>query len=539
MGSSNHSKIKIMGGLATLMIVVTILFDLVSKSQVISWLIRPSIGLITIASLIYLLSWIFIVTLAKTTKWRCWLSGTILVLTFGWLIQTENAIPTALANVYPIFTGVMAVLLLGSGISFFLAWIAPITKTSTPPHSLPPLHSSKTGTSLSPLKGSTQLPPLTHKSTGRRALLLFGITIVLLYIFVITLPKNTTIEQVEAVVATQEASTSSCDPSVVYYPYIPEDEYFLTQKLHGQSYGHLAIDVASGNGTTLHSPLCDATVTFNGYDQWGNTMIKFQNKHYPEVMLLHGNFTVPVGTFVQFDTVIGTESNIGYTTDMAGNLCAGRDCGYHTHINIKDVNGNNIDPLSVLKDRPMGSVAQQPSDQYPVTGDLGGGTGIAPLFTKEVQHWAPQIVNWSGQHGLDPNLVATVMQIESCGDPQAHSPADARGLFQVVPKWHPASCDYFDPECNAALGMKYLQVLLATYPNDPGRVFAAYNGGITGTKGSYDTWPAEAQRYYRWGTGIYPDAQAGSSTSETLNQWLAAGGASLCQQAATRLGLNP
>jgi hypothetical protein len=255
-------------------------------------------------------------------------------------------------------------------------------------------------------------------------------------------------------------------------------------------------------------------------------------------MLLHGLYSLPVGTTVDHNTQIGTESNIGYTIDMDGNSCKGRDCGYHSHLNITDLAGNNLNPLEYFKDRPVsGVVAQAP--QVNIVQDQGGGTSIAPLFTKEVQHWAPQIVNWSAQHGLDPNLVATVMQIESCGDPQAHSPADARGLFQIVPKWHPASCDYFDPECNAALGMKYLQVLMANYPNDPGRVFAAYNGGITGTKGSYDTWPAEAQRYYRWGTGIYKDAQSGSTTSETLNQWLAAGGASLCQQAAARLGLNP
>lgn len=43
------------------------------------------------------------------------------------------------------------------------------------------------------------------------------------------------------------------------------------------------------------------------------------------------------------------ESNIGYTLDMAGNLCAGRDCGYHTHLNVYDKRlGYNIDPLSLI-----------------------------------------------------------------------------------------------------------------------------------------------------------------------------------------------
>lgn len=533
--SSNHAKIKIMGGLATLMIVVTILFDLVSKVQVISWLIKPSIALITIASLIFLLSWIFIVTLAKTTKWRCWLSGTILALTFGWLIQTENAIPTVLANVYPIFTGVMAVLLLGSGISFFLAWISSTSQSPKPHQSLPPLHSSKTGTSLPPLRGSTQLPPLKQKSGGGKTLLLLGITIVLVLIFVITSPK-TTIEQVQAVMATEKASSSECDPSVVYYPYIPEDDYFLTQELHGQSYGHLAIDVAAGNGKILYSPLCNATVIYNGYDEWGNTKLELQNEFFI-VMLLHGVYSLPVGTVVDHSTQIGTESNIGYVVDMAGNLCTGRDCGYHTHLNITDLAGNNLNPLEYFKDRPTGGVAQSP--QANILYNQGGGSTIAPLFTKEVQHWAPQIINWSSQHGLDPNMVATVMQIESCGWPEAGSPAGAQGLFQVMPFHFEPGENMQDPDTNAYRGLNYLSEGMKYHNGDTGLTFAGYNGGHGTARKGWDAWANETQRYYVWATGIYEDAQAGSSSSDTLNQWLSSGGASLCQKAALSLGLNP
>ena len=43
--------------------------------------------------------------------------------------------------------------------------------------------------------------------------------------------------------------------------------------------------------------------------------------------------------------------------------------------------------------------------------------GIAPLFTPEVQYWENEIVAWAAQHDIDPNAVATIMQIESCGNP--------------------------------------------------------------------------------------------------------------------------
>ena len=34
---------------------------------------------------------------------------------------------------------------------------------------------------------------------------------------------------------------------------------------------------------------------------------------------------------------------------------------------------------------------------------------------------------------LDPDIIATIIQIESCGNPAARSTAGAQGLFQVMP----------------------------------------------------------------------------------------------------------
>jgi hypothetical protein len=46
---------------------------------------------------------------------------------------------------------------------------------------------------------------------------------------------------------------------------------------------------------------------------------------------------------------VGVESNLGYTTDMAGVPCWGRDCGYHTHLNVFDKRiGGNVNPLELL-----------------------------------------------------------------------------------------------------------------------------------------------------------------------------------------------
>lgn len=128
---------------------------------------------------------------------------------------------------------------------------------------------------------------------------------------------------------------------------LPYDEYFLTQGLHGESYGHLAVDIAAGNGAIIKS-IINGAVTATGYDQWGNTFIQIENDVYI-VLYLHGVYSLVVGDAVTAGQPIGTESNIGYTLDMAGNLCAGRDCGYHTHLNVFDKRlGINIDPLSLI-----------------------------------------------------------------------------------------------------------------------------------------------------------------------------------------------
>lgn len=169
----------------------------------------------------------------------------------------------------------------------------------------------------------------------------------------------------------------------------------------------------------------------------------------------------------------------------------------------------------------------------------GVGTGnIAPLFTPEVQHWSMSIAQWSRQTGIDANLIATVMQIESCGDPFAKSSAGAMGLFQVMPYHFESGEDPYKPATNAQRGLNYLERALAARDGVVRLGFAGYNGGITGAKRPESQWANETKRYVYWGTGIYEDAARGRDTSERLNEWLERGGKSLCRQAAQRLGIN-
>jgi soluble lytic murein transglycosylase-like protein len=169
---------------------------------------------------------------------------------------------------------------------------------------------------------------------------------------------------------------------------------------------------------------------------------------------------------------------------------------------------------------------------------LGGRGEVAPLFTAPVSYWAGDINRWAGRYDLDPNLLATVMQIESCGHPTVRSHAGAQGLFQVMPYHFERGESQLDPDTNARRGAGVLRDCLQRANGDAGLAMACYNGGPGVLARDFNAWPGETQRFYRWGTGIYADAQRGRDHSDTLDQWLAAGGINLCLQAATALGLD-
>jgi soluble lytic murein transglycosylase-like protein len=161
---------------------------------------------------------------------------------------------------------------------------------------------------------------------------------------------------------------------------------------------------------------------------------------------------------------------------------------------------------------------------------------VSPIFKPAVQYWRGAIQTWSASAGLDPNLVATVMQIESCGDPLALSRAGAIGLFQVMPFHFTASDDPYNPDTNAARGLAYLKRSLAAANGDIRLALAGYNGGIGVIGRPESTWASETQHYASVGSGIYADAASGVSVSPRLEAW---GGAGLCRAANARLGINP
>jgi hypothetical protein len=165
---------------------------------------------------------------------------------------------------------------------------------------------------------------------------------------------------------------------------------------------------------------------------------------------------------------------------------------------------------------------------------LGPDAAASPLssaFTSEVQYWSPLIKAWAVMHQVDPNLIATVIQIESCGDPQVASPAGAQGLFQVMPFHFSEEEDMLDVQTNARRGLEYLIAGLEKADGHAGLALAGYNGGHGIINKGWAAWTAETRRYYYWGARIYSEAVSGMVTSPTLVEWLERGGTNLCARA--------
>lgn len=105
-------------------------------------------------------------------------------------------------------------------------------------------------------------------------------------------------------------------------------------------------------------------------------------------------------------------------------------------------------------------------------------------------HHADIIRREAAKNGLDPAWVAAEIRAESIFDPRARSPANARGLMQVLPStgaavarriglpWSGADSLY-EPETNIVLGTAYLRQLMDKYGGKPYEVIAGYNAGPT------------------------------------------------------------
>ena len=108
------------------------------------------------------------------------------------------------------------------------------------------------------------------------------------------------------------------------------------------------------------------------------------------------------------------------------------------------------------------------------------------------------IADASARNHVSSSLVASVIQVESAGDPSAISRAGAAGLMQLMPG---TADEYgvvnrFDPYDNVDGGTRYLHDLLARYHRNVSLALAAYNAGPAAVDAAHGVPPFSETRAY-------------------------------------------
>ena len=122
------------------------------------------------------------------------------------------------------------------------------------------------------------------------------------------------------------------------------------------------------------------------------------------------------------------------------------------------------------------------------------------------------------RHGLNPEIIASMMRHESGFDTLALSPSGARGLMQLMPataeRFGVSQQDLHDPQHNLEAALRYVSYLANRYDSDLKLVLAAFNSG-EGTVARFNGVPPyrETREYVR---RIFSDlgVEQGDETAE-------------------------
>ena len=137
--------------------------------------------------------------------------------------------------------------------------------------------------------------------------------------------------------------------------------------------------------------------------------------------------------------------------------------------------GGDVNIDRSLVDKIVPDEVPYPEPETVVAAEAGEGNDQAAPVVETP--YSELIASISEAHGVDPNLVRALIQVESGYRPRARSPKGAKGLMQLMPSTarEYRVRDPYDPKANIAAGVKHLKNLIETYGVE--LALAAYNAG--------------------------------------------------------------
>lgn len=153
---------------------------------------------------------------------------------------------------------------------------------------------------------------------------------------------------------------------------------------------------------------------------------------------------------------------------------------------------------------PEGSVEDsRPSD----SGQGGAGAQSSGLpKTGDCARYKQEILDAAAKHGLEPELVMAVIQVESGFNNGLKSRAGAMGLMQVMPgtaRHMECDDDMYDAESNIECGCRVLRKYIDIYEGNIVYGLSAYNAGPGNTNPSRNESKAPfnfkyVEKVFRW-----------------------------------------
>jgi len=165
-----------------------------------------------------------------------------------------------------------------------------------------------------------------------------------------------------------------------------------------------------------------------------------------------------------------------------------------------------VEPEPTAAETPAPVVVMPPA---PVAEPLPPTTSRDRAGQARIRALAPLMAEVAQRHDIDPLLLHALAHIESRHQPQAVSPAGARGLMQVMPATGRSMglADVQTPQANLEASARYLKQLQARFGNDLRLVLAAYNAGEGAVERHGRRVPpyAETQAYVRNVMAVYAE----------------------------------